>query len=305
MPSAYLAPPECEFYKVPDADMSDIQQASTIIDAYLERPEGLVWAPDGSGLPCYMAGLSPALSFTLPGALTPGLNKTIAFPAASAGMTDLIGEVFVLDRANSGLCEAVTISAIDVAHGTATFARVAFSHAMGATMETGLTIVEDRAMAAKRSLTRVSRSPIVRLLSGMGRYSYGRRSDQIAGLGGNVNLLAEMQVFGGAPAWVPFDATQASISVATGEVWIPAGMLLSNYSDVRLRYVAGFPAASIPSGVKQATADIIRFNQEFPDVPGSFKTFAAGGTKLERFSDTVLDADTKSRLEPYRLKLFF
>ena len=305
MPSAYLIPSEYDRYGVPDATVSDVENASTLVDGYLQRPEGLTWHADASGLPVYMAGMSATYALALPSAISAGVNVTISFPAASAGMADLLGEVFVIDRNDPAKCEAVTVSAVDREHGTLSFFRVARPHAQGATMEAGLQIVEERELPAKRSITRVSRSPIVRLLSGLGRYSYGRRSDQVSGLMNDASLLAAVQTFGGPPAWIPFDPATASISAATGEIWVPAGQLIAYYSEVRLRYVAGFPVNGVPEGVKQATASLIRINNNFDDIPGSFRTFTAGGTKIERFSDSVLDADTKARLEPYKLKLFF
>lgn len=305
MPSAYLLPSEYANYGVPDAAASDVESASTLIDGYLKRPEGLTWRPDASGLPAYMTGMSPTLTLTLPATIYPGNNVTIPFPAASAGLADLLGEVFVIDRDDPEKCEALTVSGVDRQNGAITFLRVAYTHAQNATMEAGLQVVEERELPARRSLTRVSRSPIVRLLSGLGRYSYGRRSDQISGLMNDASLLAAVQTFGGPPAWIPFDPSTSSISAATGEIWVPAGQLIAYYSEVRLRYVAGFPANGVPEGVKQATAALIRINNNFDDVPGSFRTFTAGGTKIERFADSVLDADTKARLEPYKLKLFF
>lgn len=304
MPSAYIDPSEYAAYGIPDASVGDVQSASNTIDAYLERPEGLVWMPDAAGLPCYMAGLSATFTFTLAAPIAAGSNVTVPCAAVAAGMADLIGEVFILDRSQPGKCEAVTVSAVDPQHGTVTFARVAHAHASGAVLEAGLVIVEDRQLAAKRSITRASRSPIVRLLSGLGRYSYGRRSDQISGLSNDINLLATVAQFG-APQWIPFDVTQAPISTATGEIWVPAGLMISYFSEVRLRYVAGFPAAHVPEGLKRATAKVVGYNASFGDIDQSFKTFTAGGTKVERFSDTALDADTKSRIEPYRAKLFF
>uniref|UniRef100_UPI00217608DC hypothetical protein n=1 Tax=Bacillus thuringiensis TaxID=1428 RepID=UPI00217608DC len=83
------------------------------------------------------------------------------------------------------------------------------------------------------------------------------------------------------------------------------GQLIAYFSEVRLRYVAGFAITAVPESIKRATAAIIGFSANFPDVPGSFKTFQAGGTKIERFNDSVFDADTRSQIEPYRLKLFY
>ncbi|MBV9528250.1 hypothetical protein [Sphingomonas sp.] len=274
-----------------------------MLDAYLGRPEGLVWSPDWTGLPAYMAGLSPTLSFTLPSTIVAGQNITINFPAAAAGLADLIGEVFILDRTNAQLCEAVTVSAVDTVNGRITFQKVAQSHAQGATMEAGLVIAEERPLAPRRSLTRAMRAPLVRLLSGIGRYSYGRRSQDNLAPFADLNLLATMQVIGGPPVWTPFDVTQASISVTTGEIWIPVGLLLAYYSDVRIRYVAGYSAAGLPPAVKQACATLLATLGSGNYDP-AFKVQQAGGTRLERWADSLFDPDTKAMLDGLKPRVF-
>ena len=129
---------------------------------------------------------------------------------------------------------------------TVTFASVLAAHAAGATLESGLVIMEQRQLPKRRPIARVAKSPIVRLISGLGRYGFGRRSDQFTGYRPEINMLATLQAFGSTPQWIPFDVTQASVSQATDEVWIPAGMYLDYYSEVQLRYVAGYPVAPLP-----------------------------------------------------------
>lgn len=306
MPNIYLAPEEYATYGLDiDTTVADVTSASAVVNSYTGRVEGLVWAPDSRGLPCYMAGLTPTASYTLPVALTAGVAATFALPAAGAGVSNLLNEVLIVDRANTNLAEALVITGVDTMHGTVTIAAPVNSHASGATIDLGMVIVEERAIAPKRSQTRVTRWPVARLISGCGRYSYGRRSDQVAGLYNDVNLIAAVQTFGGPPQWIPFDIRQADISVATGEVWVPAGLLLAYYTDVRLRYVAGYPANGVPQAVKQATANIVRNAKSAEFAPPNFKTFQAGGSKVERWSPTDLDDDTKNLLEPFRQKLLF
>lgn len=296
MPSTYLTSDDLALYDVPTATTQQIVRASGIIDAYLKRPEGLVWGADFMGLPAYMVGLSPLLSLTLAAAVSPGTNVVVPFAAAMAMQDALLGEVLVLDRATPSACEAAAIIAVNATAGTITLDRVRTAHAQGATAETGLAIMEERPVASKRSVTRVSRSQLVRLQSGLGRYSYGRRSDQVAGLYEDVNLLATVQAFGGPVQWVPFDVSQAAISTATNEIWVPAGLMIAYFSDVRVRYIAGFSEAGIPAAVKQATASIIGKIDGFGDSDPAFKVMQAGGTKLERFTDSALDTDTKALL---------
>jgi hypothetical protein len=181
MPSVYLQPSEYATYGLESTvTASDIVNASAVVDSYIQRPEGLVWAPDSRGLPCYMAALQPSFSATLPVALTAGQLATFAFPLAGTGTSSLIGEVLIVDRSDNTKVEALVITGTNAQAGTITVAAPANAHGIGATLEMGLVVVEERPLAAKRSQTRVSRTPVMRLLSGVGRYAYGRRSDQVA-----------------------------------------------------------------------------------------------------------------------------
>ncbi|MDR6511467.1 hypothetical protein J2792_002339 [Novosphingobium capsulatum] len=306
MPSVYLQPSEYATYGLESTvSTSDIVNACAVVDSYIQRPEGLVWMPDSRGLPCYMAALQPSFSATLPVALSAGQPATFTFPLAGTGTSSLIGEVLIVDRGDNTKVEALVITGTNAQAGTITVAAPANAHAIAATLEMGLVVVEERPLAAKRSQTRVSRTPVMRLHSGVGRYAYGRRSDQVAGLYNDVNLLAAVQTFGGPPQWIPFDVRSADIRPTTGEVWVPAGLMLAYYTDVCLRYIAGYPQAGLPATLKQAVANIVINAGADEYAPPSLKIVQAGGTKFERWSDNRLDSDTKNLLEPFRQKLMF
>jgi len=299
--SLYLIGADPTVYGVPNATPAQIQQASALVDAYLERPEGVAYANDYAGAPCYMLGLSPQLTFTLSGSISPGsaVVATLTGPVSPS----LLGEVLIAERATRANTEALVVQAVNGSQ--VTFQSVGHAHASGVTLESGLVLLEERPMPSKRNVTRVSKFPLVKLLAGQGRYAYGRRSDQVAGLYNDTNLLAALQTFGGPPAWNPFDATLADISVVTGEVWVPAGLMLAYYSDVRLRYVAGYPAASIPTPIKQATANLCMALADYSDIGGNIKKIQAGGTSIERFANTIIDADTQAMLDQFKAKLLF
>jgi hypothetical protein len=69
------------------------------------------------------------------------------------------------------------------------------------------------------------------------------------------------------------------------------------FSDVRLRYVAGWSQANLPDAVKQACAAIIAQAVQFPELSGNIRAIAAGGTKVEKFADNMLDAQTRATLD--------
>ena len=78
MPSSYLTSADYPNYGLPaSTTAAQVTTASTLIDLYLKRPEGLVWLPDGSGAPGWMAALSPTQSFTATGPIAPGNNVPV------------------------------------------------------------------------------------------------------------------------------------------------------------------------------------------------------------------------------------
>jgi hypothetical protein len=303
MPSAYLAGSDLAIYGVPNATAQQILNASMLIDAYLGRPEGLQWLPDAAGLPCYMAGLSASLSLTLPANIQPGQNVQVAVPGASTlSVFGSVGDVVILDRANSSACEACVIASTQP--NQITLQSVSYAHGQGATLDFGMVIREQKTLPPKRSITRVGSWPIVRIHSGLGSYRYGRRSEQQAGLYADQSVLALMQTFGGPPEWIPWDVTAADFSEITNEVWIPSGIFLAYYSDVRIFYVAGFNQANIPPIIKQVTANIITAGLNTQNMAGGIKVAKAGDTMLQRFEATVIDADTKRQLDMYKARRF-
>lgn len=118
------------------------------------------------------------------------------------------------------------------------------------------------------------------------------------------NLLAAVTQFGGPPTWEKFDITKAGLDMSTGQVWVPAGVLLAYYTNVRLQYIAGWTYVTLPSSIKQACANIINTMLNFPEVTGNIKMAKAGDSQVQRFADSVLDSDTKRLLEPFKLRGF-
>lgn len=293
---------------------AQVAQASRLIDEYLRRPEGLVWKPDYAGRPAYMDAMTASATFAASGAISPGSNVVV--PVSNLfKTTTMLGEVLILDRTGAS-CEACVVIAAD--QSTVTLDKVERSHASGATLEMGLVIVEERQMPAKRSITRVSRPNFARLLALQGRYGYGRRSDQMAGTYNEVNLLATLSSFGGPPQWVPVDIAQVDVSSATGEMWVPAGMMLAYYTDVRVRYVAGFSASGLPDPIKIACAKIVQDQSGTVGLPTTVGSLRAGDTEIRRFGSggagansgprragagvTDLSSDVKAMLDPFRVR---
>ncbi len=260
--------------------------------------------PDFHGAPSYMAALQPVYSFTLDSGISPGQNVPVVL---DSGPSELLqpGDVLILDRMNAGLTEACVIASTT---GPAnqlqlTFQRVLNAHAPAATAESGLVITQKRYMPGQRPLTFLSRTPVMKIISGVGRYAYGRKGDVADWNMNQYNLLAAMSKFGGPPVWELWRQPLANIwDSETGDVWAPAGVMLEYYSEIKIRYVAGFSQDAIPQAVKLACAELIRAIANSPSV-GNFKSVKAGDTGIQRFTASSLDDDTKTALRPFAARI--
>lgn len=278
------------------------EQASAIVDSYLKRFEGLVYVCDRNGNPAYMRNMQPSMTYTIAGGVAAGQNVSVVVSPANV-RPDLVGEVMILDRINPDLLEAVSVLSVS-GNNTVTFANVQFAHGANCKADVGCVITEDRNVPIKRSIVRFAKWPMGAMLSLMGRYAYGRRSDQVGGLYQEMNLLAAVQTFGGPPQWIPIPINQISVSNDSGEVWVPAGMLLAYYSDVKMKYVAGWP--QVPDPVVRATAAIASQLVESNQFGGgAVRLIASGDSRIERFGPTTMDDDTRRLLEPFRARLFY
>lgn len=296
--SAYLiSASEAAIFGVATATPAQIQQASALIDTYLSRPEGLVFGVDYAGQPCDMAGLHPSVTYTLTGSVTPGANVVLPVSAPSLG----VGDVIVLDRATPASKEATTV--VSNTGGQLIVNALACSHSAGATIDVGIVLSEQRHLPENRPITMVSRAPVLRVLSGVGRYGYGRRGDAGNYNMEQFNLLAALSKFGGPPTWEIFNPANTGIDRDTGQVWVPAGIMLAYYSEVRIAYVAGYPLNGIPTQIKQACAEIITALAGSP-IAGNLKMARAGDTAFERFTSSSINDDIKEMLAPFRARLF-
>lgn len=302
MGSAYLQAQDYATYGLPvTTTPAQVTQASTLIDGtILKRREGLIWTPDARGGPCYMAALTPTLTLTAPGSISPGLNVVV--PVTGAMPLLNFGDVLILDRANPDLTEAVVVNAI-VPGVSIGLVGVVTAHSAGALLEGGLVIQEQKFMPNNRPLVVLSRTPVAAILGGSGRYGYGRRGDTNASSINDFNLLAALSKFGGPPAWEIFNPATSDIDSNTGQLWIPAGVLIAYYTEVKVRYIAGFTAATLPDEVKLATAMVITALSQLPGV-ASLKSYRAGGTAIERFADSSVGADVRDMLQAYKVRAF-
>ncbi len=100
-------------------------------------------------------------------------------------------------------------------------------------------------------------SPIV---SAKGRYGYGRRDHQIGNIDANygLNVLQVASYFGGPPEFVDIDPTAIDFDPRNGEIWIPAGLYISQYTEIEIVYNSGFDPRAMPRSIKHACAAIVK-----------------------------------------------
>src|SRR5882762_8719706 len=168
MPSVYLESSDYAAYGAPNATASQVTLASSIIDGYLQRPEGLIFVNDYTGTPCYMANKTPTITLTATQSILPGQNVNVTITGAIGAVQS--GYVAILDRNNPGATEACILNSVN--GNVLQFINVQFPHDVGCTFDFQMTIYEERQMPTGRPLVTLSRWPLQIVLSGQGRYGY-------------------------------------------------------------------------------------------------------------------------------------
>jgi hypothetical protein len=116
-------------------------------------------------------------------------------------------------------------------------------------------IEETRRIPHDRQETRLTVTPVIKLLDLAGRYSYGRRDRQSwnnmnQGYAGILAMTAAAR-----PQWSPINPDFCELQPENGILYLPWSMLIFPFSTVRCRYSAGF--IEIPARVKAAVAELL------------------------------------------------
>lgn len=142
----------------------------------------------------------------------------------------------------------------------------------------------------------VTLSPIC---AAFGRYGYGRRNEQqvYPDLNYGANILQIASYFGGPPQFTPVAINLTDVDPLTGEVWVPSGLYLSQYTEILMIYNAGFDPLNIPVAIKQACARLI-FN--FMAAPSTnIQSFSVGNLH-HQFTPGLVDSTVEYLLMPFR-----
>lgn len=141
-------------------------------------------------------------------------------------------------------------------------------------------------------------SPII---SCSGRYGYARRGQQqvYPDLNYAANVLQIASFFGGPPAFTNVDVTQIDFDKRTGEIWLPAGLYLSQYTEILVTYNSGFDPRSMPPAIKHSTASLVRNLLSRGGGATGLKAFQAGRIRAD-FTDELIDVNIQNMLQAYR-----
>ena len=141
-------------------------------------------------------------------------------------------------------------------------------------------------------------SPII---SCSGRYGYARRGQQqvYPDLNYAANVLQIASFFGGPPQFTNIDVASIDVDLKTGECWVPAGLYLSQYTEVLISYTSGFSPWALPRAIKHATASLIRNLLSRGGGATGLKGFQAGRIHAE-FTDDLIDVNIQNMLQAYR-----
>lgn len=302
--STYLSSAEYAAYGLTAATTAvQVQTASGLLDAYLGRPEGLVWAADAFGCPCYMPGLMPSLSLKASAAIAAGTAVVVTLPYAVS--PSLVGEVVVLDRTSDTVREACTVTAVD--GKTITLDAVTHDHTASPTVETGLVLSDRLSFGFSVGAAFLSRLPVVQILSVCARRDgRDRKGPRLSDQSQFHRSVYADSDFGYMPDSVsaanPSTMTIISpdgyrVDPRTGEMTFLA---MTRSQAVVVSYVAGYASDCIPPAIKAATAALVQADTEYADLPHGAKLLKAGDTTIERFDGSVLSDDILRQIEPFK-----
>jgi len=302
--SVYLQPSEYAEFDLPSTvNPALVLQAGSLIDGHLKRRGGCIWSPDATGLPAYMPALPTSLRLASASAISPGTGVVVSYDGPTLD-NNWVGEVVILDRDDEDAVEAVVIQAINSSPKSIQFYTVQFAHGADCTMEFGLTCCEQKDLPNNRPITMLSEWPVMKLLSGAGRYGYGRRSSQVYGNYQDFNLLATVSSFGGPPMWTTWNVDNASVNMNTGEIWVPAGVLLAYFTNVKIWYVAGWKREDLPYDIKRACANLVNILKETGLGANIRRREQTTGTAVSKFENTLIDFDTRTLLQRYHARTY-
>ena len=138
------------------------------------------------------------------------------------------------------------------------------------------------------------------LVSCSGRYGYSRRGSQqvYPDLNYGANVLQIASFFGGPPTFTPIDITMIDVDSITGELWLPAGLYLSQYTEIVVAYNSGYDPRDMPKSIKHACAAIVKNILSRGGGTTGMKSFSVWRVSGQ-FTDDLIDPTVEKWLRPF------
>jgi hypothetical protein len=114
-----------------------------------------------------------------------------------------------------------------------------------------------------------------------------------------MNPLMIASFFGGPPNWTPIDLSMIDFDPQTGEIWVPAGLYLSQYTELVVVYNSGFDPLNMPRAIKQATAMLVRNLLSRGGGTTGLRSITTAGTANISFSPDLIDDHIQNILAPF------
>lgn len=153
------------------------------------------------------------------------------------------------------------------------------------------------------AVSNVPGSTLSPFIGASGRYGTTvRRSEYMLypDLNYGMNPLMIASFFGGPPTWTPIDISIPDFDPQTGEIWVPAGLYLSQYTELVVVYNAGFDPLHMPSGIKQATAMLVRNFLSRGGGTTGLTSMTIPDTANISFTENLIDSTIDRILDPYK-----
>jgi len=146
-------------------------------------------------------------------------------------------------------------------------------------------------------------STISPIIGASGRYGVTvRRSDYMIypDLNYGMNPLMIASFFGGPPGWTPIQLSMSDFDPQTGEIWVPAGLYLSQYTEIIVVYNAGFHPLYLPPQIKHATVLLIRNFLSRGGGTSGLRSISTAGAANISFTEDLIDTTIERILMPFK-----
>lgn len=153
----------------------------------------------------------------------------------------------------------------------------------------------------------VPESTISPILGCSGRYGYTRRSQWMIypDLNYGINPLQIASFFGGPPNWTVINLSLSDFDPQTGEIWVPAGLYLSQYTEIVVIYNSGYHPLYMPMGIKQATAALTKNLLATGGGTTGLRRISAVGTPSIGMANELIDDFIDRILQPFKTVIAF